>query len=56
MEETQSQARDRKRQQLHLQANTAAKEAQDADRSDVFTYNRIYSRIMNGVGQEYAKP
>lgn len=56
MTETEQQARERKYHTLHLQAKAAAKEAQDADRSDVFTYNRVYSRIMNGVGVEYAKP
>lgn len=40
---------DRRMSEAHRLASIAAR----ADRTDPFTYNRIFSRVMNGVGEEF---
>lgn len=42
------------RQSLKEHAAKAARVAAAADPTDPFIYNRVYSRIVNGVGEEYA--
>ncbi|MDE3023278.1 MAG: hypothetical protein KGI54_15765 [Pseudomonadota bacterium] len=46
----------KRRAQLMRDAHREASAASRNDRSDPFIYDRIYSRIMNGVGLEYGKP